>query len=82
MRAHAEAVRDRLKLLLLLVDAVPLPPPPRLVHKRPMRRVHQTDDAVVHAAGQVGLKMRDAVAPAELRQLTPRSGFGDLFETK
>ena len=31
---------------------VPAPPPPCLMNERPVRRIHQADDAVIHAAGQ------------------------------
>src|SRR5579863_322411 len=47
MGAHAKAVRNRFKVFLLLVNAVAAAPPPRLMHKRPMRRVHQPDDSVI-----------------------------------
>src|SRR5579863_8363594 len=51
--AHAKAHRDRLEILLLLVNAVTAAPPPCLMHKRPVRWIHESDDAVVHAARQV-----------------------------
>ena len=51
------------------MDAGARAPPPRLVHERPMRRVHQPDDAVVHIAGQIGGEVRRAKSLAELRQL-------------
>src|SRR5205814_1988223 len=53
MRAHAKAVGNRLELLLLFVDAVARSPPPCLMHKRSVRRIHQTDDSVIHIAGQI-----------------------------
>src|SRR5947208_955205 len=53
MRAHTEAVGNRLELLLLFVDAVPRSPPPSLMNKRPVRGIHQTDDSVIHIAGQI-----------------------------
>ena len=65
MRGHAEAVGDWLEILVLLVNAVLLPPPPRLVHERPVRRVHQADDAVVDVAGEVGDEIRSLVFFAE-----------------
>jgi hypothetical protein len=44
MRAHAEAAGDWLKIFLFLVDAMPAAPPPGLMDKRSMRRIHQPDD--------------------------------------
>src|SRR5438132_1324504 len=67
VRAHAKAVRDRLKILLLFVDAMAAAPPPRLVNKRPVRRIHQPDDTVVHATWQLGGEVRDLVFVAEGR---------------
>ena len=55
-------------------------PPPRLVHKRPVRRIHQPDDAVVHIAGQVGAEVRGLVtapktsAPRALSAAPARCG--------
>src|SRR5260370_9739860 len=65
MLAHPESVRDRLKLFFLFVNAVPASPEPRLVHKRPMRRVHQPDDPVVNVGRQLARKMRNLVLPTE-----------------
>src|SRR5690349_13341123 len=65
MRAHAEAVRDRLELLLLFVNAVPGAPPPRLMHKWSVRRVHQADDAVIDAARQIGAEICGLIFVAE-----------------
>ncbi len=72
MRCHAEPLRDRLEALLLFVDARLFPPPPRLMHKRPMSRIHQTDDPVIHIAGQIGGEMLAPIALAELRQFRHR----------
>src|ERR1700723_2777197 len=69
MRAHAEAVRDRLKILLLLVDRMPRAPPPRLMHKWPVRRIHQSDNSVIDRARQIGGKVRQLVSFAEFRNL-------------
>ena len=69
MRRHAKALRNGLEVLLFFVDAVPGPPPPCLMHKRPVRRVHQPDDAVVDIAGQFRRQMRAAVPVAEGWQL-------------
>src|SRR5713226_7631256 len=82
MRAHPEAVRNRLELLGFLVNAPALSPEPRLVHKRPVRRVHQSDNPVIDVRRQLAGKMRDFVFVAEngkrrrcwnrLRQPRPR----------
>ena len=63
---HAEALRDGLEVLFLFMDACLLAPPPGLVNKRTMSRVHQADDAVIDVAGQVGGEMRAAEARSEL----------------
>ena len=47
------------------MDAVAGPPPPSNAPERPVRRVHQPDDAVVHIAGQFRRQMRAAVPVAE-----------------
>src|SRR6266851_3520851 len=65
MRAHPEAVRNRLELLGFLVNAPALPPEPRLVHKRPVRRVHQSDNPVIDVRRQLARKVRDFVFVAE-----------------
>src|SRR6202140_5425338 len=65
MRAHPETVRNRLEFLGFLVNASALPPKPRLVHERPMRRVHQTNDPVIDVRRQLAGKMRDFVFVAE-----------------
>src|SRR5260370_1836854 len=82
MRAHPEAVRNRLELLGFLMNARAFPPKPRLVHKRPVRGVPQSDDPVVNVRRQLARKMRDLVFAAEdgkrrrrrnrLRQPRPR----------
>src|SRR5690348_10142273 len=69
MRAHAEAIRDRLELLLLFMDAVASAPPPGLMHERPVRRVHEPNDSMINAAGQVGGKIRRLVFLRKSRQL-------------
>ena len=68
VRAHAEPFGDGLEALGLFANAGAGTPPPGLVDKRPMRRVHQADDAVVDVAGQVGGEVRGAVARAEFGQ--------------
>ena len=42
------------------------------MHKRPVRRIHQSDDAVIDIARQVGRQMRRAKALAELRDFGNR----------
>src|SRR5690242_18748676 len=61
MRTHAEPIRNRFELLLLLVDAVPRAPPPCLVHKRPVRGIHETDNSVIDSAWQTGGEVRRLV---------------------
>src|SRR4029077_18173323 len=83
MQAHADPVRKRLELLGFLVNAPAFPPEPRLVHERPMRRVHQSDNSVVNVRSQLTRKMLDLVFVAQhrkrrrrrnlLRQLRSRS---------
>ena len=68
MRAHPKSIRDRLKLLLLLVNAVLAPPKPGLMHKRPVRRIHQADDPLVHMRRQLAVQMCNLVFLAEHRQ--------------
>src|SRR6202035_5426570 len=63
--AHPEAVRDRLELLGFLMNAPALPPEPRLVHERSMRRVHQSDNPVIDVRRQLAGKVRDLVFVAE-----------------
>ena len=42
------------------------------MHERPMRRIHQSDDAVVQAHRHLGCEMHHPVALAEFRQLGRR----------
>jgi hypothetical protein len=81
------AVFQRLKILRLLMNTRPAPPPPRLMHKRPMCRVHQPDNPMVHIAGQLRHQMRRPKPSRKLRhlrhsgQLThnpPRSRLGQI----
>src|SRR5260370_35710584 len=72
MRAHPEAVRNRLELLGFLVNAPALPPEPRLVHKRPVRRVHQSDNPMIDVRRQLARKARDFVFVAETGKRRPR----------
>ena len=54
------------------MDTRPTAPPPRLMHKRPMRRVHQPDNAMVDIAGQVSHQMRAAISLGKFRHLRHR----------
>src|SRR5215469_4806899 len=74
MRAHAEAVGDRLETFLLLVDAVARAPPPRLMDERPMRGIHEANDAVIDVHGHLGLQVGGRKLVAEFFDL--RRGFG------
>ncbi len=72
VRTHPEAVRNRLELFLFFVNAAAAPPKPRLVHERPVRRIHQSDDSVIDVSGQIAGQMRDLVFRAEGCQLRRR----------
>src|SRR5438046_10289288 len=65
VRAHAKAIWDRLETFLFLMNAVAAAPPPSLMHKGTVRRVHQAYDAMIHAAGQVSGEVCDLVFLAE-----------------
>ena len=65
-------VIQRLEMLRLLMNTSLTPPPPGLVHKRPMRRIHQPDNSVIHIAWQLRHQMRAAKPRRELRQLRHR----------
>ena len=73
MGAHAEAVGDRFEFFLFLMNAIATPPPPCLMDKGAVSWIHQADDAVVHAARQVGGKMRNLVLVAERRNTGRRN---------
>ncbi len=66
------AILNRLKVLRLLMNTSRRPPPPRLMHKRPMRRIHQPDNPVVHIARQLRRQMRRPKPPRKLRHLRHR----------
>jgi hypothetical protein len=61
-----------LKVLRLLMNTRPAPPPPRLVHKRPMRRIHQPDDPMIDIARQLRHQMRTPKLRRKLRHLRHR----------
>src|SRR5207302_7855359 len=64
MRRNAKAHGGGIKGLLLLVNAASRPPPPRLMDKRSVRRIHQSDHAVIHIAWEFRRQLRDLVFPA------------------
>src|SRR5260370_21743613 len=72
MRAHPETVRNRLELLGFLVNAPALSPKPRLMHERPVRRVHQSDNPMIDVRRQLARKARDFVFVAENGKLWRR----------
>ena len=45
------------------------------MHEGPVRWIHQTDDAVIDIAGQVGSEMGGAEARAELGEIRYRTGL-------
>src|SRR5215467_14003555 len=65
MRAHPKTVRDRFEVLAFFMNAVTSTPPPCLMNKRTVRRIHEADDAVVDVAGEIGGKVSDLVFFAE-----------------
>src|SRR5256885_8899192 len=65
MRAHAKTVGDWLKALFFLVDAVPAAPPPGLVDKWTVCRIHQPNNAVIYAAREVSREVRQDILLAE-----------------
>ena len=72
VRTHPKSIRNRLKLLLFFVNAMPAPPIPRLMHKRPMRRIHQTNNSLVDVRRQLAGQVRGPIFPAENSQLRRR----------
>ena len=78
MRAHAEAVGDRLEVFLLFVNAVAAAPPPGLMDERSVGRIHEADDAVIdadrHVGGEVG---ESCIYSLELLDL--RGWLGSFF---
>jgi len=79
--AHAEAPGDGLKAFGFLADAGTRTPPPGLMDERAVRRVHETDDAVIDVARQVGGEVGCAIAWAEFGKLRNRSLRGSTFPT-
>jgi hypothetical protein len=63
------AVFQWLEVFLFLMNTRPAPPPPSLVHKRPMRGVHQPDNPMVHIARQLRRQMRRPKPRRKLRHL-------------
>lgn len=69
MRTHPKSIRNRLELFLFFMDAAPTAPIPRLVYKRPVRRVHQSNNSLVYMRRQLASQMRNPIFPTERRQL-------------
>src|SRR6516162_3222677 len=69
MRTHPEAVWNRLKSFRFFVNAGFTPPEPRLVHERPVRRIHQADDSMIDVRWQFAFEPRDLVSLAEFLEL-------------
>jgi len=63
------AVLERLKVLRLLMNTRRRTPPPSLMHKRPMRRIHQPDNPVVDIARQLRYQMCAPKLRRKLRHL-------------
>src|SRR5262249_16409782 len=63
--AHPETMGNRLKGLLLLMNAMPAPPPPCLMHERSVRRIHQADDSVIDTHRHVRSEIGNLVLVAE-----------------
>ncbi len=66
--AHPKTIRNRFKLFFFFVNAMPAAPVPRLMHKRPVRRVHQSNNPLVHMRRQLASQMRHPIFLAESRQ--------------
>jgi len=47
---------------------MPAPPVPRLMHKRPVRRIHQSNNPLVHMRRQLAGQMRNPIILAKRRQ--------------
>ena len=65
-------VVQRLKVLRLLMNASLTPPPPGLVHKRSMRRIHQPDNPMIDIAWQLRHQVRTAKLSRKLWHLRHR----------
>ncbi len=55
-------------MFFFFVDALSRAPPPGLMNKGAMRRIHQSNDAVIDVAGKIGGQVRRAKARAEFLQ--------------
>src|SRR5262249_1271790 len=77
-----KSIRDRLEVLLLLMNAVARSPPPCLVDEWAVSRVHQTDDSVIDADWHFGLEICQLVFRTELFNGWSRlASLGRLGET-
>ncbi len=72
MRRHPKPLRNRFKMLRLLMNTSLAPPPPSLMHKRPMRRIHQPDNPMIDIARQLRRQVRTAKLRRKLRHLRHR----------
>src|ERR1041384_2366086 len=72
MSAHPKSKWNRLKLFRLLVNTFLASPEPRLMHERPVRRIHQPDDSLVHMRRQIARQVSALVSLAERSQLRYR----------
>ena len=72
VRTHPESIGNRLKLFFFLMNAMPAAPVPRLMHKRSMRRIHQTNNPLVHVRRQLASQMRNPIFLAERGQFRRR----------
>ena len=68
VRTHPESIRNRFKLFFFFVNAMPAPPVPRLMHERPVRRIHQPNNPLVYMRRQLASQTRHPIFFAESRQ--------------
>jgi len=60
----------------IVLDRMPRSPPPSLVNERSVSGIHQTDNAVIHRAGQIGGEISELVLVAELGNFGSGCGRG------
>jgi hypothetical protein len=76
VRAHAESVGESARSFSASRGSVLRAPPPGLMNERAVRGIHEADDAVVDAAGQVGGEVGELVVLAEFWNLGAGVGAG------